>query len=278
MRQEKIKPLFFAQSIFPLTRTRKTVAPTLIGFDSEYTSDWKHEIVCLQLSSEKNTIVFPEKRLTWERLTAYVKRCLGRDFVREETIYLPVFWATAELQHLPADNVIYQEWRAGAYDATYRGKVTLKVIDLAQWFDHTSLQKAAKLFGLKKIKYDCSNITRKNLKDPAFLTYARNDAEITRKIFIALRESILKLFNADMLVYRTPASASMSAFRRKHVKEKLHNPDMRIRRQALLSMHGGALQSYFRGERKGKGYLYDAPSQYPQAVLAIGKFPNAGHC
>ncbi len=276
MRQSKINNILFAQSIHPLKETRIIESPLILGFDSEYTSRSPHKLLFFQLWNKFSGPRIFRGGLSWDSLRGAVESLSGK---LKRTAYLGCFWSTAELQHLDCTNknVFFKEWRAGAYDATYKinTRVSLRIVDVAQWFSHKSLKDAAATFGLEKFNYDTSKITLKHKNNGEFLVYALNDAVVCGRLLERLRELIVEKFGVDILVYRTPASASMASFRKKYVKDVFSNPNMRVRRLALLASHGGANQAYYRGELRGDFVLYDAPSQFPQAVTALEKLPNA---
>lgn len=285
MRKSQIKRILFAQSIHPLHKARKIKKPLIFGFDSEFTSKSPHRLLLASVS--RDGVCMLSNELSWEGLKNIINSILFDDSTEKrlsngKTAFLSCFWSTAELQHLNCTDkhVLFREWRSGAYDATFKvnARTTIKVVDLAHWFSHQSMKTALATFGIKKLEYgDMSKITKRDLQDARFHRYAAAGAHEAEALMIRLRDLILKNFDVDLLVYRTPASASMAAFRQKYVKENFSNSNLRIRTLVLRASHGGANQAYFRGSMYGNFRLYDAPSQFPQCVVSLKQLPNSQH-
>lgn len=267
---------FFSQSIHAAGPSKFAEDAVIFGFDTEFRSD-NQRLVCWQLAYNGKAELFLPP-LSWERLLQESERMCGQRLKKYKTFYYACYFSLAELQHLPRHRVKLDQWFAGAYDATYKVDPyrRMRIVDINQWFPNHQLKQALATFGLKKLDYPGINhVTEESLKDRNFIKYALNDADSTGKLFHRTRKKMWTSSGVDILKYRTPAAASLRYFRQAYVKETINNPKQRLRSLALYGKHGGAVMNYYRGELDGHFYYYDAFSQYPQAVLALGVLPRA---
>jgi hypothetical protein len=267
----------FSQSIEPAPSILSFDQNAVIfGFDTEFRSDTQ-QLICWQLAYEDKVKLY-ESPLSWESLREQAEKLSGKKLKCRGVFHFATFFSTAEAQHLSRLKTRFDQFYPGSYDVThyldpYR---RLKLLDMAQWFAKQNLASACHLFGLHKMDYDVSNVMPKSLKDCKFREYALNDARIHRELFIRLRAHVWRLFQVDILKYRTAAAASLRHFRQSYITKTINNPCQALRSQALSTKHGGAMNNYFRGELAGKFYVYDAVSAYPQAVCALKVMPRAG--
>lgn len=267
---EKLGRKAIVAGIDPLKRERLSEAP-VVGFDTEYNSKTR-KLICYQLAGERGAGVYLGK-LTPEILATKCREVAGPS----ATYWLVTFWSYAELQFLPvvSKSFGWNLYGAGSFDCAFSvSGVELRIFDLARFFERQSLARVAESFGLKKLDYDVSQVTRAALRDPRFLEYARNDAVITREIIEKLRAEFLPL-GADPLESKTAAGTSAAVFRGRYVHKKLRCTIPKARLAGLYSCWGGRAEVFRRG-RFPRVIEYDLESAYPRAAVTIGRFPTGG--
>lgn len=258
--------------ISALARCQESAEP-FVGFDTEYTSRG-NRFLSYQLAGEKGSGLFTEG-ITIETLEARCMSVAG-DF---ESCWLITFWSIAELQFLPI-LTRSKNWRlygAGSFDCefeTENGR-KLKVFDISRFWSspRQSLRQVAEAFGLKKLEYDTTKVTKKSLRDPAFIKYAVNDAILCYQLMQMLRAEFLPL-GADPLISKTAAGTAATVFRRRIEKDTRFNCQIpRARLAGLYSCWGGRAEVFERGDFE-ELHEYDIESAYPNAAVAIGEFPT----
>lgn len=293
----------YRQSLTPYTpKERKHTL--IFGLDTEYrVMPRGNRLICWQLTLNEHWKVIPTE-LTWETLYAESLELAREAGVAVSTItqfVYGVFFSTAECQWL--DYLASKIEIFGAHHINLRYPVTqrrsLYIFDVATWFPEQNLSSVAKLFGLEKLEYDVSNLTRDNLNDKAFIEYARNDAYITGEVLRQLRQLQLDDSGIDILLTKTPASTAGAEFRSKFIKReaigekrvkvkakdgkakgtrlqtiyKHHGQgDCALRRRNLWSSWGGRKEVFYRGYKK-RVYYYDAHSFYPNCAKQMGILP-----
>jgi hypothetical protein len=277
----KVKRLGFAgyaRSIHPLKRL-SFYAGAVLAFDTEYESK-SRKLISFQLCGEKSSLFLPIERggkLTVARLFAACVKTLGD---MPDEVLLVTYFSPAEIQFLPLlrEGFNVREYARGSLDCSFRaGQSVLHIFDLARWYDGRSLAAAAESIGEKKLDWARSKVTRADLRKPGFRAYALRDAEITFRLFTALRVRFKESTGVDIVESKTPAGASAAAFRRLHVKRgRLYCDDNDARRAALFGTWGGRAEVFERGRLKGEFTEYDISSAYPRSVLALGKLPVQG--
>lgn len=282
---EKLGKLAFHQCLIPITKPSVSKNHLIVGFDTEYDSETR-ELLSLQFSHMGNAdwyIVQPGEHITWEKLESillgFLKSwgvCINKRHCR--AIKLISYWSLAETQHIQdLSSATVFETSIGV-DFTWRGSGgrTLEIIDLMKFFNNPAqpLAKVAKAFGFQKLDWNRGNVSRKDMEHEDFKEYAINDAVLCEDIFNALRGEYLNGYGVDILRTRTPASTSSNIFRYHYLRDKFTQPNVRLRRLALLCTWGGRNEAFQRGTITGDIYEYDAFSEYPNSAINIGVLPN----
>jgi hypothetical protein len=210
--------------------------------------------------------------LTVDALAEHARRtCPG---VRE-AVYVAYF-SLAELQFID----VIEEAREvrlygrGSTDAGFHARrgVDVSIRDVARFFDGQGLRAAAASFGLEKLDFDVSNVSRADLADPRFRDYTIRDARLARIIFERLREEWLRV-GVDLLCYPTAAAAAAALWRRRDLQVPIGRPLPRERALALACSWGGRAEAFRRGAVECATEL-DLKSAYPRAVLSYGAYPR----
>lgn len=291
--------LAYAQTLRPRRADRKARKVAILGFDTECDAQTS-ELISLQITHDgaEEFIEWPAgQRLEWEdlyqRILAFLQRCdVPISFRKLQRILLVSYFSLADAQHLDLISraIRIDEWGAANYDFTWIARAkkrkvsgrevlatdqSVRIVDLQTWFRRQSLADAAKSFGAgEKLSWARDKISRKDLADPGFRQYAVNDAHLAERIFRRLRDLTWEKYTVDVALTRTPASTSMSIFRRRYLRTDYTNRNCRLRRTALLCAWGGNNQAFVRGLLTGRFYEYDAVSMYPSSVVALGVLPN----
>lgn len=245
----------------------------VLGFDTEYDSK-SGKLLSWQLSDGKKSVWDTSGKLTVHMLA---KRIVEEYRPAPEAeVMLVAFFSIAELQFLPVKNGSFgwREYGAGSFDCSFfdpRSNLSMHVFDLARFFDKQPLSKVAASFGLKKLEWDRTRITKASLKKKGFKAYALNDAVLAAKIMAALREQFSE-WQVDPLHERTAASTASAVFRRGWVHEEIKCESNEARLSGLRACWGGRAEAI---ERGSFAHLreYDLSSAYPLATLAIRTFP-----
>lgn len=309
---EELGKAVYRQSFKTYTAKERKGA-LIFGLDSEWQTNsyGDNKLLCwtLSLDSEHKKLFPPSQALTWDNLyseSVSMLREAGLKLKDYTLFCYGVLMSTAELQWLnildgESTMKIYGTHQVNArHGATSRR--SMLVFDLSTWFPGIALKDIAQTFGLKKLEYDVTNLSKDALKDSDFIRYALNDAYLTGEILRQLRDKELKESQIDILLCPTPGSCASADFRNRYVpkvkvKVKVKRIDKKtgeikecevlrykgiyqrnatLRRAAMLAAKGGRWEAFYRGE-KDLVFWYDATSFYPSIVQAIGKLPLRKH-
>jgi len=266
---EKLGNQAILAGINPLRENQRSADP-VIGFDTEYDSKTR-ELICYQLAGESFDGLF-EGQLTVAQLAKVVRK----HYPDSEGAWLITYWSYAELQFLPvlSKSFGWAIYGSGSFDCSFRTNsgFELRVFDISRFFERSSLAKVAQSFGLKKLEWDTTSVTRRDLKDPRFRKYAINDAKLCFQIMEALRAQFLPL-GSDPLISKTAAGCTATVFRRQYVSEPIRTKIPKARLAGLYSCWGGRAEALRRGKFDNL-YEYDITSAYPTAVIEIKRFPT----
>jgi len=255
----------------------------VLGFDCEYDSQTQ-EIVCYQLSDGTNSELFEaEHDMTLAELSEWAIGCCkkwGVDMRQVSSVLLVSHYSAAELSHVErfwVDGEVRRVSPQQVFNVAYKVNERLRVVifDMYHFF-LTGLARVAKTFGYAKLDYDTSKVTRACLLDPAFRTYAINDAVLCANIMRDFREKVWEKYEVDVVRYCTPASLAMAVYRKHWLGEDLDAPAGQVRRLAWLCLWGGRSEAYVCGDfaaPKGKS-LRDVKSLYPSSAKLIGRLPT----
>lgn len=144
----------------------------------------------------------------------------------------------------------------------------VRLIDAAAFYPHESLDDVSKMLGIgRKVIVSTKRFTRKDLDNPAFLEYARQDAWLTRKIgeyIIGLHETY------DVPTCITAPHFAARVFRRHFLHREIPLPDPELEQAGLWSYHGGKNGYYLGGPKSlANIYAYDITSAYPEAMRQL---------
>jgi len=277
-----IRREFFSQSLIPKKGYKGIRKACILGFDTEYDSHTQ-ELVSWQLSYKGYKRIFTDL-LSWEllydRVIETVRAIDGGASRRKYRAYvLATYFSIAEAQHLDVFGigVRIDEWGNGNYDFTKSfpdKQQTIRICDVQQWFRGMALRFVAKTFGLEKLDYDVTNVTKECLQDPLFIEYALHDAHITEVILNKLRYIFLESYQIDILSSRTPANTAAIIFLKDYLTETIEQHNTQLRRLVLLCSWGGNNQCFVRGHKSGRFSLYDAVSMYPNSCIQLKKLPR----
>lgn len=251
---------------FDLGRSNRAV----FGFDTEYDSR-TGELLSVQLYRPGVSIFRPVKRR--ERVTYNFLRLLIREY---NAPFLVAFFSLADISKLA-------DWWDAKLSETGLGMIMaekgdITIFDIGTYWssDRTfSLRKLGKLIGLEKLDWDTTNVTRADLDNPIFRAYAMRDAEICYHAYdVFLRETIWRLFNVDIVHYRSAPTVSSTVFRRR-LSAPVRAPSSAVRSYALRSYWGGRAEIFRTGSIRGSIVEIDANSEYPRSAIALGALPEA---
>jgi len=256
--------------IRPLQRTQ-VYRHAILGFDTEYTST-DGEYLSTQLASATETL-FETEKITVDRLAQWCKRLSPE----HDQFTLVSFFSLAELQFLPIRTAGFNLREYGtSFDCSFYSKrhdVSIRVFDLARFFDRQGLAKVAEAFGLKKLAWKRDRVTRADLKKRAFREYAINDAKLAFEIFNTLRAEFLDK-GVDIVLTETPARTASTVFRANYVDKELANENSRARYVAMRATWGGRAEAFRRGVFP-QVFEYDLPSAYPNAAVEFDSLPTS---
>lgn len=264
----------FERKMEPLNRASQCNAE-IVGFDTEYTSD-NAELLSFQLAWNDEASFTVSDGLSIKKLARAV-RALGVPAGSE--VMLVTYFSLAELQFLPVKREAYawREYGSGSLDCSFYSEeyqLTLHVFDLARFFDKQSLAKVADSFGLKKLDWQRTKVTRADLRKPGFKEYAINDAKLCVEIVKQLRAQFAP-FGVDPIYEKTAASTAASVFRRNWVTKTLESGNNRARLAGMKACWGGRAEACARGAFD-IAYEYDLKSAYPNAAITLGSMPVSG--
>lgn len=276
MLREQIEQLglgAFERVISPLAKVR-SFDGLVVGFDTEYTSRTQ-EPLCFQLSDGGARSYFYGRAVSPARLAAALVRDFGVQ--RGDEVCLVSYFSIAELQHLPVKRASFawREYGTGSLDCSFldeRSGVTLHIFDLARFFDKQGLAAVASAFGLEKLDFDTSRVTRASLKSARFREYAVRDAWLCGAIVRKLREQFAP-WAVDPIQEKTAASTAAAVFRRGWVSEPIQCENNSARLAGMRACWGGHAEAYARGLFDGVSEL-DIKSAYPRAAIELGTMPD----
>lgn len=286
MRPEEVEKLpkeVYRAGIRPYKSAGKPRKGTIIfGLDTEYRlNEFREtELLTWQLSLDKPMSRISIDELSWESLykasTELIKES-GQRLKDINLIVMAVFFSTAEVQFLDWAKANIQVF--GGHKAGYRFKVnshrSIMIFDLSTWFTNSSLAEVAHSFGLEKLNYDVTALTRESLKDPDFIEYALNDAYITGEILRRLRAEELESSGIDILKSMTPGATASADLRSTYIKKGIYQRHTTLRHKALLAGFGGRVESFYRGQ-KDLAHQYDFKSFYPHVTVNMKELPLQG--
>lgn len=259
--------------INPLKQSQRSADP-VVGLDTEYDSKTRR-LICYQLAGETEEGSWGELysgKLGVEELA----RHLTRRYPHARAFWLITYWSLAELQFLPvlSESFDWALYGTGSFDCSFCSStgVELRVFDISRFFERASLGKVAESFGLRKLEYDRTRITRADLSNPRFRTYAINDARLCFQIVEALRAQFVE-HGSDPLISKTAAGSTATVFRHRFIDAPIKTETPRARLAGLLSCWGGRAEALERGKFDSV-YEYDLTSAYPNSVLSIKRFPT----
>jgi len=245
----------------------------VIGFDTEYHSDTS-ELLSWQVSVGKDRSWFFDARR--HPLTPFALKQFADATVGPCARYIFVsYFSLAELQFLPVfdEADIFFRGPRGSLDAGFMvDGVRVEIVDVARWFDGRGLRDAAEAFGLKKLEWNTTRVTRATLARPGFADYAVHDAWLARELFLRLRTSFAEE-GADITRTKTPAGTASRVFRARYLEEDVRQPPVDVQGLALRCAWGGRAEAYVRG-RLPYVEEWDISSAYPNAIISFGEFPR----
>lgn len=284
----------------------------IYGLDTEWYRDsrGRNRFLCWQLSLDEGHTQIYREPLTWDSLyrrSCEMARSAGYRMRDISTMVYGVFFATAEAQWLLTADVrgdprmTIETFGSHQLNIRYRPVVrrSMYMFDVSLWGNGSGLADVARTFGLTKRKYDTAHLTRESLDDPEFIQYALNDAFIVGEILRRLRDRIISDCQVDILSTRTPASTAAADFRRRYIQREIigyrtvkkfskrtrrvverrvpvyasiAQTCCRARRYAMMALHGGRRECFYRGELP-MVYEYDAKSAYPTSCVRLGILP-----
>jgi len=241
-------------NILKPSKPKKPVSKvTILGFDTEYTSDGKLLSVQLAgLAAEKIVgNIFYTSELDKEKLFGYVKQfCQENGIELAESIVLVAHFASAEISRI--SNFLrdfslrtYNRALEGSteieyFDASGREdqyveataeveKFKLRIVDLFGFYP-MSLDAVGKMYGLEKIgldgiggrdeKYWKENMDQLLAKHAErFETYAKRDAEVAVVAYTRMRKFYQDNHGLDVLRYKTTPGLAMAIFRTQYLRE-----------------------------------------------------------
>lgn len=288
------KPEYFG--IRPLKQGRGKRKPYVIGFDTE--ADQSKPFLMQfalpdQTEDEVYAIEVPDEHLAGLR---YFVRFIEEHCTRKDTEYLIYGWNLqyeyTQLFHDFDEQLRDQgeigfdvindetgtEWdfrvtNEKRFYVVMTNKSThrqIRFLDGMAYFK-TSLDNAAKMLGLGE-KYssdtiDRARFTRASLTDPEFLTYARRDALITRKV----GEYIVKMHeDYDVTLCISAPHFASKVFKHSFLDGEIELPHPELEQYGLWSYHGGKNGFYIPNPKRiVRAFQYDITSAYPEAMRQL---------
>jgi hypothetical protein len=270
----------FTQSLNPYKGVKANKA-FIFGLDTEFVphTDKVSELLSWQLAGDTEVKFITRKPLSIDNLCAEALKMVNENEAR--TLVFVCYFSLAEIQFFKLS-----EWQLSEFKGRYRlkqnyGLYEIMVVDLADWYPFQKLENVAKLWSLEKMDYpikekieaiEAGELTKKELlTDLNFIAYAKNDAVITQKIYVQMREYFFK-FGVDIVRTLTPAATSASMFRM-NIKTPIGQRDTVLRTTALQCCWGGRMESLFRGTEP-MVYEYDATAHHPSSAISLGVLPE----
>lgn len=152
-----------------------------------------------------------------------------------------------------------------ANDATHR---RVRVVDAAAFYPGESLDSLSRMLDVgRKVEVETKRFTRADMDNPLFLTYARQDAYLTRRI----GEYIVDLHETyDVPTCITAPHFAARVFRRHFLHATIPLPDPELEQAGLYSYHGGKNGYYLPGPKHlANVYSFDITSAYPEAMRQL---------
>lgn len=282
---QTIGRLAFSQSLKPLSRKGMIKHAYIMGFDTEFDSN-TGELISRQYSFLGNTYFLPVESnncYNVEQIIRDVGKILSDAKIDRQgttnTVYLACYYSLAEISKIvgffedPRVRVREFSQTLNASIRVHR-KLRIVIFDMYHFF-MSSLEKAAKMYGLEKVKgIDRKNITRKDLQSEEFIRYAIRDAILCEQILERFRKELWRTYQVDILRTETPASTALSVYRQNYLCGVIKNENMVLRRNALRSYWGGRSEAFFRGTRTGRFHSCDITSLYPNAAILLQRLPR----
>lgn len=156
-------------------------------------------------------------------------------------------------------------------EATHR---RVRVVDAAAFYPGESLDSLSRMLDVgRKVEVETKRFTRRDMDNPLFLTYARQDAYLTRRI----GEYIIDLHETyDVPTCITAPHFAARVFRRHFLRETIPLPDPDLEQAGLYSYHGGKNGYYLPGPRHlSNVYSFDITSAYPEAMKQLPNIETA---
>ena len=212
--------LFFSD-VQPIKDLKERKA-LVIGFDTEFKKNGR--LLSIQFYTGNKGVLIPCNSLNWNILKNHLwdfLKGLGHSINKRNntTFILVCFFSIAELSKITdfMEAEIFET--AYSYNARWKPNKhqTIYVYDLFNWHQ-ASLKKVSSLYGLTKLDYDVTNLTRKDLKKPAFIKYAINDAKLCFYIFNEIRKRFIDEYQVDIYNTKTVAQTAMTICRKHFLK------------------------------------------------------------
>lgn len=253
----------------------RAVKALLLGLDTEYNEEG---LLCWQLSIGEQTELFTEP-LTWDTLLENSLAMLEGEKVEDYSclVYCS-FFSISEARWLDysKDKIISMGSNSLYIEHVLSSRLKMIIFDIASFFPKRSLRTVAKMFGLKKEKYNVKALTAADLSNPAFITYAKTDAWLAREITSRLRAYEFASSSVDILLTKSLSSTAAAEFRCKYVPEGevLSYKTTDLRRKVLLSSWGGRSEVFFIGKKRATVEL-DGSKAYQSAAIALKVLPRS---
>jgi len=146
-----------------------------------------------------------------------------------------------------------------------RGRKTIYIYDLSQFFKGGLNVNALKFLNEKKIETDINKLTvRINRKNKGVLKYCLQDCKLTYNLYKLLMNS-LKQLNLDRTKLLSCSYLSEKYFSKYFKNEKI---SFEMNEIARLSYFGGRFETFKRGYYK-ECFIYDINSAYPYAISKL---------
>lgn len=156
-------------------------------------------------------------------------------------------------------------------EATHR---RVRCVDAAAFYPGESLDSLSKMLDVgRKVEMASKRFTRRDMDNPLFLQYARQDALLTRRI----GEWIVDLHETyDVPTCITAPHFAARVFRRHFLADTIPLPDPDLEQAGLYSYHGGKNGYYLGGPKHlANVYSLDITSAYPEAMRQLPNVETA---
>lgn len=250
-------------------RVRKWSDRSIIGFDTEYDSE-TGELLSVQLYGDDVNIFYvvkPREKFTYQKLRALLPDSVHRPM-------LVAFFALADISKI--HDIYSARLTESGLGMLFADWKDMTIFDLSVFWSGTkgfSLHQLGKLINHPKLDYNRAAISRADVTVPAFREYAMRDAEICFKGYNWIRESMYRLFQEDIVHYRSAPAISAQIFRRQLQRPVMY-PFPRQRGLALHCYWGGRSEVFALGDFTGLFTEIDANSEYPRSAIALGALPD----